>query len=175
MFSFCTILLYSQNVGINTTMPGARLHVNGDIKITDGTQGDGDVLTSNADGLASWQSPLNVFTLASPTSVSTDNFIGLGSSSSSFVRNSIVVPYNCVITSLMFNIRLTAASTYTCTVWVRPGNGSTAVSTGITATVTPGLNFASVTGNYPLIAGDLLSVKVSGTLVDGIAATIGYQ
>jgi hypothetical protein len=45
------------NVGIGTTSPGAKLDVNGPIKITDGSQGAGKVLTSDASGLASWQSP----------------------------------------------------------------------------------------------------------------------
>ena len=47
---------YSGNVGIGTaSAPSAKLEVNGDIKITDGTQSAGKVLTSNASGLASWQ------------------------------------------------------------------------------------------------------------------------
>ncbi len=46
----------SGNVGIGTTIPSAKLDVNGSIKITDGLQGAGKVLTSDASGLASWQS-----------------------------------------------------------------------------------------------------------------------
>ena len=45
------------NVGINTSSPTARLHVVGDVKIVDGNQAAGKVLTSDAYGLASWQSP----------------------------------------------------------------------------------------------------------------------
>ena len=44
------------NVGIGTTTPGARLEVAGTVKITGGTPGAGKVLTSDASGLASWQS-----------------------------------------------------------------------------------------------------------------------
>lgn len=46
---------FTDSIGIGTNSPTARLHVNGDVKITDGTQGDGKVLTSDANGLASWQ------------------------------------------------------------------------------------------------------------------------
>lgn len=46
----------TDSIGIGTNSPTAKLHVNGDVKITDGTQGDGKVLTSDANGLASWQS-----------------------------------------------------------------------------------------------------------------------
>jgi len=43
-------------VGINiNTSPTAFLEVNGDVKITDGNQGSGKVLTSSSDGTGSWQ------------------------------------------------------------------------------------------------------------------------
>jgi len=45
------------SVGIGTTSPDARLHVNGLIKISDGSPGTGKVLTSDDTGLASWQTP----------------------------------------------------------------------------------------------------------------------
>ncbi|MCS3870400.1 hypothetical protein J3D55_003316 [Chryseobacterium ginsenosidimutans] len=50
------------NIGIGTTNPATRLEVyngttNGAIKIVDGTQGEGKVLTSDANGLGTWQSP----------------------------------------------------------------------------------------------------------------------
>ena len=44
-------------VGINiSSSPTAFLEVNGDVKITDGNQGAGKVLTSSSDGTGSWQS-----------------------------------------------------------------------------------------------------------------------
>ncbi len=45
------------NVGINQTNPTARLDVVGTFKLVDGSQGAGKVLTSNAAGLSSWQTP----------------------------------------------------------------------------------------------------------------------
>ena len=46
-----------KNVGIGTTSPVAKLDVAGSIRIADGTQGDGKVLTSDADGVGWWQAP----------------------------------------------------------------------------------------------------------------------
>ena len=45
----------SGNVGIGTASPGAKLEVNGQVKITGGSPGAGKVLTSDATGLATWQ------------------------------------------------------------------------------------------------------------------------
>ena len=42
------------NVGIGTTVPGALLDINGTIAIRGGTPGAGKVLTSDANGVASW-------------------------------------------------------------------------------------------------------------------------
>jgi hypothetical protein len=47
----------SGNVGIGTLTPDALLHVAGQVKITGGSPGTGKVLTSDADGLAVWQTP----------------------------------------------------------------------------------------------------------------------
>lgn len=45
------------NVGIGTSTPTSKLEVNGQIKITGGNPGVGKVLTSDANGLATWQTP----------------------------------------------------------------------------------------------------------------------
>jgi hypothetical protein len=56
--SFFTHYLFARNVGIGTTNPSAKLHVNGTLKITNGSQGDGKVLTSDSAGLATWKKPV---------------------------------------------------------------------------------------------------------------------
>jgi hypothetical protein len=48
------VIQQTGNVGIGTINPGAKLDVAGSIKIADGTQGAGKVLTSDANGLATW-------------------------------------------------------------------------------------------------------------------------
>ncbi len=44
-----------RNIGIGTTTPSAKLDVNGQIKITGGSPAAGQVLTSDASGLATWE------------------------------------------------------------------------------------------------------------------------
>ena len=56
------------NLGLGTITPVAKLDVLGAVKIVDGTQGVGKVLTSDANGLASWTTPG-----ATPWSVSGNN------------------------------------------------------------------------------------------------------
>jgi len=48
------LVVSNGNVGIGITTPSSNLDIAGNIKITDGTQGVGKVLTSDANGLASW-------------------------------------------------------------------------------------------------------------------------
>ena len=53
------------NIGIGTTNPTTRLEVNngttsGAIKIVDGTQGNGKVLMSDANGVGTWQTPASI-------------------------------------------------------------------------------------------------------------------
>ena len=43
------------NLGLGVQSAAAKLDVAGTVKIADGTQGAGKVLTSDANGLASWQ------------------------------------------------------------------------------------------------------------------------
>lgn len=46
-----------RRVGIGTTSPDEELHVVGNIKMVDGNQGAGKVLTSDANGVGTWQEP----------------------------------------------------------------------------------------------------------------------
>jgi trimeric autotransporter adhesin len=50
-------VLKNGNVGIGISDPTAKVDIIGTIKIADGTQGANKVLTSDANGLASWQNP----------------------------------------------------------------------------------------------------------------------
>jgi hypothetical protein len=68
------------NIGIGTATPSATLEVNGQVKITGGSPGTGKVLTSDANGLATWVTPSSTGSGWSITgnsgTVDTVNFIG---------------------------------------------------------------------------------------------------
>ncbi len=73
----------SGNVGINTTSPAAKLEIDGSsgttIKIVDGNQAAGKVLTSDAAGQGSWQTPSGGggwLTLGNAGTTAGTNFVG---------------------------------------------------------------------------------------------------
>ena len=78
------------NVGIGTTTPTTKLEINngataGAIKIVDGTQGDGKVLTSDANGVGTWKTPGSKY-YQSNTSTNTSSTV---MNSNVFVKNNI--------------------------------------------------------------------------------------
>lgn len=79
------------NIGINQTSPAAKLDVNGTFKLTDGTQGAGKILTSDANGIASWQSPAE--TVSSWTKLNNNIYnnnagnVGIGTTAPGFPLN----------------------------------------------------------------------------------------
>jgi hypothetical protein len=64
------------NVGIGTSAPSAKLDIAGTLKVADGTQGVGKVLTSDANGLASWASYNSWGLTGNSGTVAGTNFIG---------------------------------------------------------------------------------------------------
>ncbi|MGZ5248302.1 MAG: hypothetical protein ACXWCR_14440, partial [Flavitalea sp.] len=61
-FGFGNVIVANGNLGVGTGIPSAKLDVIGNVKISDGTEGVGKVLTSDATGTASWQdAPRTVF------------------------------------------------------------------------------------------------------------------
>lgn len=58
-----TFVVQSGNVGIRTASPGAKLEVAGQVKITGGAPGANKVLTSDADGLGTWQVAPSTFSI----------------------------------------------------------------------------------------------------------------
>ena len=83
------LIVGAGDVGIGTESPSAKLDVAGQIKITGGTPGLGKVLTSDAAGLASWQTPImSGGTVTNVTSANTDISVANGSSTPTLTLNS---------------------------------------------------------------------------------------
>jgi hypothetical protein len=115
---------------------------------------------------------------ASSSIVSDFNYLGIGSSSSSFIKNTITMPSDAVLTNITFHIRSTAPAL---------GHGArvTLAKAATPNTVTfPGLDieltdtqvFASEGGeNINVSQGDLVSIQIfGGPYSDGVAVTLSY-
>jgi hypothetical protein len=97
-----TILASNGNVGIGTIAPSAKLDVAGQVKITGGAPGFGKVLTSDATGLASWQTPaagggVSLWTESGGNIYRSDGNVGIGSTNPLFkldVNGSAVIGNN---------------------------------------------------------------------------------
>lgn len=84
------ILASNGNVGIGTTNPSTKLDVAGQVKIRGGSPGTGKVLTSDASGLATWQTPAadggtssTLWTESGSNIYRTDGNIGIGTTNPS--------------------------------------------------------------------------------------------
>ena len=77
------------NVGIGTANPTSKLDINGNIRIADGTQGDGKILTSDANGIASWQ-PAPGSTIINGINNLPQNFVFVASTTTEFIPNTPV-------------------------------------------------------------------------------------
>jgi hypothetical protein len=72
---------FSGYVGIGTTSPTAKLDVDGQIKIRQGSPGSGKVLTCDASGLASWETPSTPWSISGSNVYRSIGYVGIGTKS----------------------------------------------------------------------------------------------
>jgi hypothetical protein len=103
----------------------------------------------------------SIFSFATSESVSNNDFIGLGNSSNSALRNTLVVPFNCTAKILAFNIReLADNKSYTATLFINN------VETSFKAIIPNGATSFKIkaTGAIALTELDLISIKITYVL-----------
>jgi hypothetical protein len=135
-------ILADGKVGISTNAPAAKLDVAGTVKITDGTQGAGKILTSDAAGLASWTATKDIAgvvtkLIVSPNSGATGgnipcttgyDIIRYESADGNYAAT-ITLPVGCTNGQ---RIQISSASTFTATIAKTNTNalGTTMLKTG---------------------------------------------
>ena len=108
------------DVGIGTITPDANLHIVGDFQLEDGTEGNGKILTSDANGKASWQDIQVESGTYTPTADSTTNISAITIYPAQYMRVGNVVtvsgsfratPTNAAnsITTVTFNTPITTS------------------------------------------------------------------
>ncbi len=148
------------NVGIGTSEPDTTVHIVGKLKYQDSTEGDGKVLTSDAEGSASWQHPNQyIYQLDNTPAVkdSWDPPYVMEISSSLVLNNSKEVPQaifssycgdldGCELTliaeSSIWKYRTTSSLIY------KPSNGNITIDELQNST---GQWFGSVGGSWPIM------------------------
>ena len=158
------------NVGIGTATPGTKLEVNngsanGAIKIVDGTQGTGKVLTSDASGVGTWvDSSLKIVDGVTPTV--SKNFTGNGGAD--YVNAYIDLPAGswALYVGLLINPKIGDFWSATNTTYA----GRFTISTSTTGVETNGISFkgssqvlntaavGTIALKYPLFAAGIIRV-----------------
>lgn len=114
----------------------------------------------------------NLYLFATSESISNNDFIGLGNSSNSIVRNTLIVGNKCKATNMAFSIReLSKSASYTATLYV---NGS---ATLFKAVIPDGSTSFSVNAseNIQLNQLDIITIQISfdgGALNNGACVTL---
>lgn len=150
------------NVGVNTINPSNSLHVNGTVRIVDGTQATGRVLTSNATGVASWQ-PISINNVIG---VLPGNGINIPSTTANFLQTGsyITLPpgrWAVNVTMLMRRTGGTGVATpNNSSYWLRTSFSTSALANPLITADIVGSYYVS--GNYP---GSALYSLVQGTVV----------
>ncbi len=128
--------------------------------------------------------------LGTDQSLGNNDFLGLGTSSPSFIRNTVVVPENSTLIGIVLSVRtepLAATDTVSARIIRSTDCGNTTTDTGIVATVTgpssaaaPNCCAVSVSPPVAVNRCDLLAVQITrtgnvGALANGAAATIIFS
>jgi len=127
-------------IGIGEPVPGARLHVAGQVKITGGTPGAGKVLTSDGAGLATWETApvgagdnLGNHVATTTLNMATFNLVNVGSITANAAittYSSMTVAGNLAVSTVIASGNITAARYQingSTVLAILPGTGSMAV------------------------------------------------
>jgi hypothetical protein len=145
----------SGNVGIGTTAPGATLHIAGasgtTLKIVDTNQALGKVLTSDANGVATWQTPATSGTITSVTG--TAPVVSSGGNTPAISMAAATTSVNGYLTSTDWTTFNNKAATASPTFTGVPLAPTASVSTNTTQIATTAFVLGQVGTATPLING----------------------
>lgn len=163
-----------------------RIDSTGSTGATGATGATGSTGVTGAQGATGAQGSGGMTLYLASFPVANNDFVGLGTASNSFIRNTVVVPQNATITGIILDIRdeaLASGKTVSAEIIRSTTCGFSFAGTGVIATVTGPNNSATPNccafeaANLPVNQFDLLSVQITRTgsnaaLQDGVAVTI---
>ena len=102
------------NVGIGTNNPNLSLDLLGTLRIEDGTQGVGRILTSNANGSIKWENSsalgFSGWSLTGNTGISPTNYIGTSTNQDFYIKTNSIIDPSVKIRILGDNLTTPSAS-----------------------------------------------------------------
>ena len=121
----------TDRVGVGTNAPSTDLHVQGSIRMVDGNQQAGRIMTSDANGVASWQAastPTDQMILSSSFALSEDdvtsgNLQGYGTLTGDDVRATATMPFSITLDGNSYNVVNISSNG-----WIRFGTGGSTSS-----------------------------------------------
>ncbi len=152
------------NIGINQRRPSEKLDIAGSIKIVDGTQGVGKVLTSDADGKATWQTAGGASELQKITEAGNTGWRILGRDTSKYG--------NIGIGAIDFSSSTSASSTKGATGIFSTAYGINTTASGYsssamgTSTIASGANSTTM-GNNTIASGNNSTAMGANTIASG--------
>ncbi len=154
------------NVGIGTTSPAAKLDVAGTVKITDGSQGAGKILKSDANGLASWSTLSGNDVLSSPIVPNLSCPVLAGSVSTGSSCYSVAVSGNYAYVVIGFSNTMQV---------INIANPASPVAVGSVATGIAPVSVA-VSGNYAYVVNQasntLLVINITNPSSPAVVGTV---
>ncbi len=165
---------FAQNVGINTNDPKELLHVNGTMRFEPAVSGTnpaattGKVLTSDADGNATWQNvtlPINASVTANyATATTTISNTGSNTTQAQSTGTSITLPVGTWLVTFVMDVNIYYGSSGTNalpndrSVWVRSSLYDSATSTGYA-------NSSADILDRPLISKEIVGPATNTTMI----------
>ena len=162
----------NNNIGIGNNNPTAKLDVAGTIKISDGTQGAGKVLTSDANGLANWATPATTapyYDINSPEGVPSSAFqLGVWGTMVDFVFYN-----NCTVDRIFAGTMLISATGAVKIISYQALDNGTMTASGNVISLVNGCGTITVTLNVSGSNCTITSGGPSGIFVQAKLTTIG--
>ncbi|MBL0012985.1 MAG: tail fiber domain-containing protein [Flavobacterium sp.] len=140
------VILKNGNAGIGTSTPLEKLHVIGNIRMADGNQAAGKVLTSDSNGTATWQNSSTTAwgLLGNTGTISTTNFIGTTDNQDLVFRRNNTISGRLGVSNSSFGVNALDSNTIGLS---NTANGVNSLTSNTAGSGNTAIGFSALTAN----------------------------